>query len=74
MKRNTIAYLIFAIGVFMLAVHTTLPVFWQLLGFAGTFPLSRPVPLYYASGITPILGVFLLLVAGLVSEKQETPR
>jgi hypothetical protein len=74
MKRKTIAYLLFALGVFFLVVHTVFPVLWQLSGLPGSYPLSRPGFLYYAQGFTPMLGVLILFVAGLVYEKPESPR
>lgn len=73
MNRRKIAYLLFAIGVLFLGVHTTFAVLWQLFtGSPETYPLSRSIVLYYAQGFTPILGAVCLLLAGLAYEKSET--
>lgn len=75
MTKKTTAYLLFAIGVLLLEMHTTLAVLWQITGaVGGTYPLSRGIVLYYAQGFTPMLGVLTLFLAGLAYEKQERPR
>jgi hypothetical protein len=70
MNRKAISYLLFAVGVLLLEVHTTFAVFWQLSGNPAPYPFSQSVILYYSQGFTPILGAFCLLVAGLVYEKS----
>jgi hypothetical protein len=73
LSKKAIAYLLFASGMLLMLAHTTFPVLWQLSGAAGEYPLSRSIVLYYAQGFTPILGVLLLLFAGLIYEKVEMP-
>jgi hypothetical protein len=68
------AYLLFAAGVVLLEMHTTLAVFWQISGSPAEYPLSRSMLLYYAQGFTPILGAGCLLTAGLVYEKSENTK
>lgn len=70
MSRKAIAYILFGLGVFLLEVHTTFAVFWQLSGNPASYPFSQSVILYYAQGFTPILGAFCLLAAGLAYEKS----
>ena len=72
-KRKT-AYLLFALGLFFLEMHTTLPFLWQILGLPGQYPLLGNLFFYIASGFTPIVGAFVLLIAGLVYEKQGNPK
>jgi hypothetical protein len=72
MKRRSIAYLLFAFGIFLLGVHTTFAVLWQLMtGSPETYPLSGTAFLYFAQGFTPILGAVCLWMAGLIIEKSE---
>lgn len=72
MNRRMISFLLFTTGVFLLGVHTTFAVLWQLItGSPETYPLSATTLLYYAQGFTPILGAVCLLAAGLVYEKSE---
>lgn len=66
MNSKGIAYLLFAVGVILLEVHTTFAVFWQLLRGSAPYPPSQSVILYYAQGFTPILGALCLLVSGLI--------
>lgn len=57
MNRRTIAYLLFAIGILLLGVHTTLAVLWQLItGAPEAYPLSCSIILYHAQAFTPVLG------------------
>jgi hypothetical protein len=74
MKRKTLAYLLFIVGVLLLEMHTTFAVFWQLSGNPAAYPLSRSIVLYYAQGFTPVLGAVCLLAAGLVYEKLENTK
>jgi hypothetical protein len=71
MKKKIIVYLLFAIGVLLLEVHTTFAVLWRISGIPAPYPLSQSVVLYYAQGLTPILGVLLFLIAGLIYEKED---
>ena len=71
MSKKNIAYTLFAAGLLLLFMHTSLAVIWQLSGQPGTYPLSRSILLYYAQGFSPIFGAILLFVAGLVYEKSE---
>ena len=64
-------YILFALGVLLLEVHTSFAVLWQISGNPAEYPLSRSMILYYAQGFTPILGALCLLAAGLVYEKSE---
>jgi hypothetical protein len=75
MAKRILPYLLFGLGVLMLEMHTTLAVLWQITGaVGGTYPLSRGTILYYAQGFTPMLGVLILFLAGLVYEKQDAPK
>jgi hypothetical protein len=56
MSKRIIAYILFAVGVLLLEMHTTLAMIWQIIGFSGAYPLSRSIVMYYAQGFTPILG------------------
>ena len=72
MKRKAVTYLLFALGILLLEVHTTFAVFWQISGNPAPYPLSQSVILYYSQGFTPILGAVCLLSAGLIYEKLES--
>ncbi|MEX2161311.1 MAG: hypothetical protein WD751_05285 [Anaerolineales bacterium] len=72
MNKTWAAYLLFWLGVFLLGIHTTLPVLWTLLGLPEPIPFTADSGvLYYLQGFTPPLGAILMLIAGLVYGAQS---
>ena len=59
---RVVSVVLFALGVVFLFMHTTLPFLWSLLGISATYPLNTGAILYYASGLTPILGAVLAAI------------
>jgi hypothetical protein len=76
MTRNWVAYALFGAGVGLLFVHTTLAVLWTLFGPLRPYPLITTAgPLALAPGLTPPLGLLLMLLAGRVyGAAAEGPR
>ena len=67
MKNKRLGLALFALGVFSLFVHTTLPFLWYLVGITLDYPLaSTEGILFILPGITPAIGALLLVVGGLV--------
>ena len=72
---NRSALILFAFGVFLMLIHTTIAAVWTVLGLPGAPPLTAPSGvLYYLQGFSPPLGVLLLFGAGLLNEAKAKDR
>lgn len=70
MKREWLAYGLFGLGAFFLAIHTVVPALWTLFGLAGPPPLTgESGVLYFLPGFSPPLGAVAMLLAGLAYTK-----
>jgi hypothetical protein len=74
MRYPAVTYVLFALGAFLLVMHTTIPVLWRLAGVPFQYPLSATPFLQFSQGFTPMLGVLCMLAAGLIAEKAQAVR
>ena len=72
MQGRRLGLALFALGVFMLHVYTTLSFLWALAGMPlSAYPLLLPRNLRMLIGFTPAVGALLLVVSSLVGGREK---
>ena len=71
MQSKTWGLVFFALGIFSMHVHTTLPFLWELVGIPLAYPLAATeVLLGILPGFTPPIGAVLMVIGGLIYGRQ----
>lgn len=71
MQAKRLGLVIFALGAFLVHVHTTLSFLWAVVGMPlGAYPLLFKGMLAYLPGFTPAIGAVTLVVGGLIYGRE----
>jgi hypothetical protein len=72
MYTRLVGMALFLIGVFLLLVHTTLPLLWSLAGIPEAYPLISSNGIEaFLPGFTPPIGALIMLLGGIVYGRRK---
>jgi len=71
MQSQKLGLVVFALGAFLVQVHTTLSFLWAAVGMPlAAYPLLFKGALAYLPGFTPAIGAVLLVVGSLIYSRE----